>query len=76
MLAWKVSNPTPGGHLLVVVDGPGAAFKNFSRQIPANATTATIKALEPGHTYVAYVTPMGANGQATGGPNHITFVTK
>jgi hypothetical protein len=76
VLGWKVSNPTPGGHLLVTVDGPGAAFKNFSRQIPANATTATIEALEPGHTYVAYVTPMGANGQATGGPNHITFVTK
>jgi hypothetical protein len=63
-----------GDQIHVTVAGPG--FKNWSRKIPGTATTATIEALQPGHTYVANVTPVGSNGQAVGGPNHITFITK
>jgi hypothetical protein len=74
VLGWTATGAHAGTQLLITCAGPG--LKNFSRKIPATATTATIEALQSGHTYVATVTPVGANGQAVGGPNHITFVTK
>lgn len=74
VIGWSNSNPKAAAWILIQVDGPG--FKNWSRKVPAAATTATIEALQPGHTYVADITPQGRNGQAVSGPNHITFTTK
>jgi hypothetical protein len=75
VIGWTIKQKSPNAtQLLVQLDGPGQ--KNFQRFIPATATTATFDNLQAGHTYVANVTPMDAQGQAVGGPNHITFVTK
>lgn len=74
-IGWTIAQKSPNAtQLLVTLAGPGVA-KGFQRTIPASATTATFKDLEPGHTYVATVTPMDSAGQAVGGPNHVTFVT-
>ena len=73
-IGWNIEEQSPlAQKLKVVLNGPG--HKNQTRYIPANATTATFGDLESGHTYVADVTPVDAQGQAVGGPNHITFVT-
>jgi hypothetical protein len=74
VIGWRIQNPGAATKLRVVLNGPGV--RNQVRIIPATATTATFLALHPGHTYVAEVTPIGANGQAVGGPNHVTFVTR
>lgn len=74
VIGWTIKQKSPNAtQLLVQLDGPG--LHNFQRLIPASATTATFKDLQPGHTYVAYVTPVDSKGQAVGGPNHVTFVT-
>lgn len=75
VIGWTIAQKSPNAtQLLVTLAGPGVAH-GFQRTIPASATTATFKDLEPGHTYVATVTPMDSAGQAVGGPNHVTFVT-
>jgi hypothetical protein len=74
VIGWTIAQKSPNAtQLLVQLDGPGE--KNFQRIIPATATTATFEGLEAGHTYVANITPLDAQGQAVGGPNHVTFVT-
>lgn len=74
VIGWTIKQQSPNAtQLLVQLDGPGE--KNFQRLIPASATTATFDNLQAGHTYVANITPVDAQGQAVGGPNHVTFVT-
>jgi hypothetical protein len=73
-IGWTIKQQSPNAtQLKVILNGPGA--KNQTRYIPASATTATFEDLQAGHTYVASVTPIDAQGQAVGGPNNITFVT-
>lgn len=73
-IGWTIKQKSPNAtQLQVVLNGPGV--KNQTRYIPATATTATFDNLQAGHTYVANVTPVDAQGQAVGGPNHVTFVT-
>lgn len=74
VIGWTIKQQSPNAQQLkVVLNGPG--HKNQTRYIPASATTATFDSLSPGHTYVADITPVDAQGQAVGGPNHVTFVT-
>lgn len=74
VIGWTIKQKSPQAtQLKVVLNGPGA--KNQTRYVPATATTATFKDLQAGHTYVAEVTPIDAQGQAVGGPNNVTFVT-
>lgn len=74
VIGWTIKQQSPNAtQLLVQLDGPG--LKNFQRFIPASATTATFDNLEPGHDYVATITPVDAQGQAVGGPNTINLVT-
>lgn len=74
VIGWTIKQKSPNAtQLQVVLNGPGA--KNQTRYVPASATTATFDNLQPGHTYVADVTPVDAQGQAVGGPNHVTFIT-
>lgn len=74
VIGWTISQQSPNAtQLEVVLNGPGA--KNQTRYIPASATTATFDDLQPGHTYVAAITPVDSAGQAVGGPNNVTFVT-
>lgn len=74
VIGWTIAQKSPNAtQLLVQLDGPG--LKNFQRIIPASATTATFDNLEPGHDYVAYITPQDAQGQAVGGPNTVNIVT-
>jgi hypothetical protein len=73
-IGWTIKQQSPNAtQLQVVLNGPGV--KNQTRYIPASATTATFDNLQGGHTYIADVTPVDAQGQAVGGPNHVTFVT-
>lgn len=73
-IGWTIRQASPAAtQLKVVLNGPGK--KNETRYIPASATTAVFKGLHGGHTYTAEITPVGANGQAVGGPNNVTFVT-
>lgn len=75
VIGWTSSGVGSSGatQLEVILNGPGV--KNQKRYVPASATTATFDSLEPGHTYVASITPVNSTGQAVGGPNNITFVT-
>lgn len=73
-VAWTIRQASPHtARLMVVITG--YRKKDQVRYIPATATTASFSDLAPKHTYTVSVTPLGKDGQADGGPNHIDLVT-
>lgn len=73
-VAWTVEQASPDTNRIKVVVN-GYRKQNQTRYVSATATSASFSDLAPKHTYTVSVTPVGKDGQATGGPNHIDLVT-